>query len=752
MRIQRQSNPDRTQDGPRQPVPAPVSAAVQRVLASGGQMTPQQTLALQRMAGNTAVAQRLVNGNDQEQHQHSGQCGHTPAVQRSTVPDVVNSPGQPFDGPLRTEMETRFGADLSHLRVHTDAAAQRSATEIQAEAYTSGNHMVFTPASIRNPMVVAHEIAHTFDQARGSVPGTDQGNGLKMSSPDDSGERSAEAKAREVMGRPVQAPGTVQRNTGHVSAQAPAPAPATGPIVQRALLVGQRDYTKEYKHHTEGLPSHRSEQVLDSLVKDVSQHFIRDVAPTFTPQERAAFVNESDRITWQLKKVIVGPKGLKGYHPVLKGEIGKHPDFGTKNHDIRVPDYTELARGLMGWVHSKEKRKTEKVAAKTIQEVGNVEEFLNVALRRISEFVHDVVIPEKKLTSRQTSVMAEELRSGLSHLESQPIKFGPDGLRHDKEKAGKVIGLYLKHFTDPKFDGTALRTYIVEKGGFLAMMKRPEDFSFRDKMIGLHDLADYFGHSRHVPPVMGHAAVDEIDDRDKRSTAGYTHDGERITVQDRGQGIHPSTRDERSPTTKLARSRNLPVWAGQSYTAARMFKLAEASGASKEEIAAIGWGIFSFWRVNFDHTTDFAYHTLHEIMDIGQNFGVPYDIDDQYASLPLVTVDRINDKVRQVFDSTTEVYNDVRHQIAEMNAWIDSHPDVMDIRVEERFLEDAQNIARELKGIRANLNDTLVKFMEWSDLAPRDRTLLLRGGVDNLKQVRRRVKQLSHETANLQEI
>lgn len=203
MRIQRQSNPDRPQDGPRRSVPAPASVAVQRVLSSGGQVTPRQTLALQRMAGNTAVVQRLANGNDQEQHQHSGQCGHTPAVQRSTVPDVVNSPGQPFDGPLRTEMESRFGADLSHLRVHTDAAAQRSATEIQAEAYTSGNHMVFTPSGIRKPMVVAHEIAHTFDQARGAVPGTDQGNGLKLSSPDDSGERSAEAKAREVMGRPL---------------------------------------------------------------------------------------------------------------------------------------------------------------------------------------------------------------------------------------------------------------------------------------------------------------------------------------------------------------------------------------------------------------------------------------------------------------------------------------------------------------------------------------------------------------------
>ncbi|MER7789716.1 DUF4157 domain-containing protein [Streptomyces sp. NPDC097640] len=174
-------------------------------LAFRDPVTPGQMGTLQSLAGNAAVVQRLAQDQEQDRHEHDGACGHTPSVQRSTVLDVLAMPGQPFDGPLRTEMEARFNRPLSHLRVHTDVAAQRSAEEIDAEAYTSGHHMVFKPESLRKKRVVAHEIAHTFDQEKGEVPGTDQGDGTRMSSPGDAGEKAADAKADEVMSKPVPA-------------------------------------------------------------------------------------------------------------------------------------------------------------------------------------------------------------------------------------------------------------------------------------------------------------------------------------------------------------------------------------------------------------------------------------------------------------------------------------------------------------------------------------------------------------------
>ncbi|MFD8866500.1 DUF4157 domain-containing protein [Streptomyces sp. NPDC059590] len=174
-------------------------------LAFRDPVTPGQMGTLQSLAGNAAVVQRLAQDQEQDRHEHDGACGHTPSVQRSTVLDVLAMPGQPFDGPLRTEMEARFDRPLSHLRVHTDVVAQRSAEEINAEAYTSGHHMVFKPQNLRNKRVVAHEIAHTFDQEEGEVPGTDQGDGTRMSSPGDAGEKAADAKADEVMSKPVPA-------------------------------------------------------------------------------------------------------------------------------------------------------------------------------------------------------------------------------------------------------------------------------------------------------------------------------------------------------------------------------------------------------------------------------------------------------------------------------------------------------------------------------------------------------------------
>ncbi|MEU5343627.1 DUF4157 domain-containing protein [Streptomyces sp. NPDC020766] len=144
-----------------------------------------------------------------ERHEHGANCGHGPevqrsaAVQRSTVHEVLRSPGQALDTGLRTEMEGRYGGgvDFSGVRVHTDAVAQRSAAEIGAKAYTSGAHVVWNG---QDKPTLAHELKHYLQQSEGSVPGTDNGSGIKVSSPGDWAEREAEETARQVMSAPVQ--------------------------------------------------------------------------------------------------------------------------------------------------------------------------------------------------------------------------------------------------------------------------------------------------------------------------------------------------------------------------------------------------------------------------------------------------------------------------------------------------------------------------------------------------------------------
>lgn len=71
--------------------------------------------------------------------------------------------------------------------------------------------------------------------------------------------------------------------------------------------------------------------------------------------ERRAFRHDRDRIRKRLARLIVEPTGHRGYHAVLETEVGKHPQFGAKRQDVRVDNYTDLARGLLGWTAAKPK-------------------------------------------------------------------------------------------------------------------------------------------------------------------------------------------------------------------------------------------------------------------------------------------------------------------------------------------------------------------------------------------------------------
>ncbi|WUL62313.1 DUF4157 domain-containing protein [Streptomyces sp. NBC_00344] len=135
----------------------------------------------------------------QEEHRHGDGCAHEqPAVQRSAVHDVLSGSGRPLATDIRTEMETRLGADFSDVRVHDDSAAGASAAEIGARAYTSGSHVVIGDGG-GDKHTLAHELTHVIQQRQGPVTGTDNGSGLRVSDPSDRFEREAEANARRAM-------------------------------------------------------------------------------------------------------------------------------------------------------------------------------------------------------------------------------------------------------------------------------------------------------------------------------------------------------------------------------------------------------------------------------------------------------------------------------------------------------------------------------------------------------------------------
>ena len=89
---------------------------------------------------------------------------------------VLRSPGHPLDSATRRLMERRFGETLGDIRLHTDAAAARSARALSARAYTVGRHIVFGPDgyAARSPdsqQRLAHELTHAIQQRQpGGAP------------------------------------------------------------------------------------------------------------------------------------------------------------------------------------------------------------------------------------------------------------------------------------------------------------------------------------------------------------------------------------------------------------------------------------------------------------------------------------------------------------------------------------------------------------------------------------------------------
>lgn len=141
------------------------------------------------------------------------------------VHDVLRSSGAPLDRNSRNFFEPRFGHDFSHVRVHTDANAARSARAVNAMAYTAGNSIVFdhgqfSPHAPAGRKLLAHELAHVVQQG-GSVSRMPQ----VVAGPHEASEAEADRTAEEVMGE------------GSARPEIIAPAPSSGASLMRKLYV-----------------------------------------------------------------------------------------------------------------------------------------------------------------------------------------------------------------------------------------------------------------------------------------------------------------------------------------------------------------------------------------------------------------------------------------------------------------------------------------------------------------------------------
>ena len=160
--------------------------------------------------------------------QATGQADTAPA----SVDRVLAGPGRPLDPALQQDMEQRFGHDFSQVRVHSGAAAEQSARDVSANAYTAGLNIVFgagqfAPETQEGRWLIAHELAHVVQQS-----GSDTSCAGPLGLPPDSLGLWANEKAHEAQQRAgsYSTTPTVQRQ-----AAAPAPAAATGGLTEEML-------------------------------------------------------------------------------------------------------------------------------------------------------------------------------------------------------------------------------------------------------------------------------------------------------------------------------------------------------------------------------------------------------------------------------------------------------------------------------------------------------------------------------------
>ncbi|MGB2747590.1 MAG: DUF4157 domain-containing protein [Thiofilum sp.] len=166
--------------------------------AAKGRVTPQQqVLGLQRRVGNQAVGRllqrKLKIGSPNDRYEQeadriaeqvmaipqpltterapvqvqrfSGGGGDAGMDVPASVEQTLARPGRALDAGIREEMEARFGHDFSAVRVHTDTQAAQSAADVNARAYTVGNHIVFgTHESLFDRNLLSHELTHSVQQ------------------------------------------------------------------------------------------------------------------------------------------------------------------------------------------------------------------------------------------------------------------------------------------------------------------------------------------------------------------------------------------------------------------------------------------------------------------------------------------------------------------------------------------------------------------------------------------------------------
>ncbi len=137
-----------------------------RVGASNDPLETEADAIADQVLANSAAPVRITPANAAIQRASADTESSAP----SSVEQTVQGSGKPLDSNTREFMESRFGQDFSHVRIHQGSSAEQSARDVNAHAYTLGNNIVFgvgqyNPHSQAGKRLLAHELTHVLQQS-----------------------------------------------------------------------------------------------------------------------------------------------------------------------------------------------------------------------------------------------------------------------------------------------------------------------------------------------------------------------------------------------------------------------------------------------------------------------------------------------------------------------------------------------------------------------------------------------------------
>lgn len=114
--------------------------------------------------------------------------------------------GNSIESGTRSKMEGAFGNSFSDVEIHTDSNAAQMSKDMNARAFTVGNHIAFAggeyqPGTLVGDALMAHELAHTIQQDQGKTNGAQMKSGSGYSALEEDADTTAVNVMMKLAGR-----------------------------------------------------------------------------------------------------------------------------------------------------------------------------------------------------------------------------------------------------------------------------------------------------------------------------------------------------------------------------------------------------------------------------------------------------------------------------------------------------------------------------------------------------------------------